>query len=108
NLFFRREGTDDRDAQSVSEACIDDCAEQNLCLLANVTPKLLHQDFDFGERHAGPASYLDEHVCRVCQHAAAIHQWIFQRMRQGVMRAIVRIGFAVSKQATTIAYTQSR
>src|SRR5205823_5232807 len=80
---------------------------QDLRLIANVTPEFLHEDFDLGERHAGPASYLYEHVCCVCQHPSTIHQRIFQRLRERVMRAIVRIGFAVGKQATAIAGAQS-
>ena len=107
-FLFCRERADDRDAQSVSEPCIHDCAKQNLRLVANVTPEFLHEDFDLGQRHAGPASYLYEHVRCVCQHSSTIHQRIFQRLREGVMRAIVRIGFAVTKQATAIACAQSR
>ena len=107
-FLFRRERADDRDAQSVSQPCIHDCTKQNLRLVANVTPEFLHEDFDLGERHAGPASYLYEHVCCVCQHSSTIHQRIFQRLRERFMRAIVRIGFAVAKQATAIACAQSR
>ena len=35
--------------------------------------EFLHEDFDLGERHAGTASYLYEHVYCVCQHSSAIH-----------------------------------
>ena len=72
-VLFCRERADDRDAQSVSQSGVDDCAKQNLRLVANVTPEFLHEDFDLGERHAGPASYLYEHVYCVCQHSSAIH-----------------------------------
>src|SRR4029077_19789978 len=106
--FFSRERADDRDAQSVSEPCIHNCTKQNLRLVANVTSEFLHEDFDLGERHAGAASYLYEHVRCVCQHPSTIHQRIFQRLREGFMCAIVRIGFAVAKQATAIACAQSR
>ena len=90
------------------EPCIDGCAKQNLRLVADMTPEFLHQDFDLGQRHSGPASYLYEHVCCVCQHPSTIHQRIFQCLREGIMRAIARIGFAVTKHATAIACVQSR
>src|SRR2546430_2242085 len=52
--------------------------------------------------------HLHEHVCDVCQHPATIHQWIFKRLRESVVRAIVRISFAEAKQATAVAYAQCR
>ena len=78
-------------------ACVHGCTKENLRLVANVTPEFLHQDFDLGERHVGPTSYLYEHVCCVCQHSSTIHQRIFQRLRKHVMRAIIGIGFAVAE-----------
>ena len=71
-----------------------------------MTAKLLHEDFDFRECHPGPTGDLYEYVCSVCQHPATIHQWIFKRLRESVVRAIVRIGFAKAKQATAVVRAQ--
>ena len=71
-----------------------------------MTTKFLHQNFDFRQRHARPTRHLDQHACRIRQHAATIHQRIFERLRQRFMRAIIRIGFTEAKQATAVLVAQ--
>jgi hypothetical protein len=75
-------------------------------LLVNITAKFLHEDFDLGKRHTGPACHLYEYVRCIRQHPATIHQWTFKRLRESIVRAIVRIGFAKAKQATAIVRAQ--
>src|SRR5207253_10581998 len=83
-------------------------AEENLCLLADVTAEFLHEDFDFRQCEPGPTRHLHKNVCGICKHPATIHQRILERLRESVMRAIARIGFAVAKQATAVVSAQCR
>ena len=76
-IVIRCERTDDGNSQAISQSRVHGSAEQNLRLLANVTAKLLHQDFDFRQRHAGPARHLNQHARCLLQHAATVHQRIF-------------------------------
>src|SRR5206468_12740793 len=92
--------------QTISQSSINDCTEENLCLLVNVPAKLLHEDFDLREGHSGSAGYLHEHMRGVCQHSAAIHQRICKRLRESIVSTIVRVGFTEAKSATTIARAQ--
>jgi hypothetical protein len=105
-IVFCSERADNGHGQTISQSSVNDCAKKNLCLLVNVTAKFLHEDFDLRERHTGPTCHLREYGCSVRQHPATIHQWIFKRLRESVVRAIVRIGFAKAKQATAVVRAQ--
>ena len=73
-----------------------------------MTAEFLHKDFDFRQCDPGSTGNLHKHVRGIGQHTATIHQRIFERLRESVMRAIVRIGFAVAKQATAVVSAQCR
>src|SRR4030095_1927170 len=64
--------------------------------------------FYLGQRHAWSACYLHEHAGSVIQHAAAIHQWILECLRERIMSAVIRIGFTKPEQTTAIAAAQRR
>src|SRR6266567_3827800 len=107
-ILVRRERTDNGHAQTISESAVHGSSEKDLCLLVNVTAEFLHEDFDFGQRHPRPTGHLNEHVPCICQHPATLHQRILERLRESLVRAIVGIGFAEAKQATTIGAAQCR
>ena len=109
HLFLSaRHGADQRHAQSVSHPPIDRRAEKNLRVIVDMPAELLHQNLDFGKRHRRASRDLDQNVRRIRQHAAAIHERIFQRLRQRVMRAIIGIRFPETKQAASARTAQSR
>ena len=68
--------------------------------------KLVHENRDFGQGHGRTARDLDQNVLGICQHAATIHQWTFQRLIERVVSSIVRISLAISKQATPVRAAQ--
>ena len=101
-LLIRGKRTDHRYAQAISHSTVDGRPEKNLRVIANMPTEFLHQNFDFGQRHPRSAGHLDKHVRGVGQHAASIHQRILQRLSERVVRAIVRIGFAETEQASPV------
>src|SRR5581483_4808536 len=82
--------------------------EQNLRVVADMAIKLLHNNFDFGQRHARAACHLYQNPCRIRQGATTVHQWTFERLGECVVREVLRIGFPKTKQATAVATAQGR
>src|SRR5581483_9894366 len=58
--------------------------------------------------HARAACHLYQNPCRIRQGATTVHQWTFERLGECVVRAILRIGFPKTKQATAVATAQGR
>src|SRR4029453_15595251 len=107
-MLIRCKRTDNRHAQAVPKSSVHCSAEENLRFVVNVPAKLLHDDFDFGQGHTRPARHLNENPRDIRQRATSIHQRTLERLREGIVRAIVRLGFAIAKQASAIPAAQCR
>jgi hypothetical protein len=75
-------------------------AEEKASAVVDVTVEALHQQGDFIERHRWPARNVHQHVARIGEQAAAIHQRVAQRTLEGGVRAIVAVGLAETEKAT--------
>jgi hypothetical protein len=72
-----------------------------------VPAEFLHQNLDFRKRHRGPTCDMDQNVGCIREHAATIHQRVFQRPREGIVRTIIGVRFPETEQTSTARAAES-
>lgn len=63
--------------------------------------ELVHENLDFRKCHRGPAGDVDQNMRRIRERTPTIHERVFQRPRQRIVRAIIGVGFPETEQTST-------